>query len=104
MVNFWNCNLRDIKFERNLDFVEVINSHSKVVYCIQTDTLWWRPELGYSRTEPIFRYNLKNFIKEVENEFPMTEVYNSTYDVTIDDELSLVCEYLKFVRKKFKRV
>lgn len=102
-MHYWECDMRDIIFSRKFDFVKVVNTYTTILYCLSTDTLWWRPELQCQEVAPIFRATLKEFKKEIHNDFPNTDVLSSNYQVFIYHELSDVYIYLKHLKKKWWR-
>ena len=43
LLYFWDTNIRNIQFKDNERFTDVENTHSKVLYAIDSDTVWWKP-------------------------------------------------------------
>ncbi|MDT7830442.1 hypothetical protein RQM65_17370 [Pricia sp. S334] len=73
--------------------MEVSNTYSKVLYCVQTDTLWWRPASELKKS-PIFRFTLNQFESEINNDFPKTEI-PLHQEVPLAEELLGVHQYLR---------
>lgn len=95
LLYFWGTNIRNIQFKADERFTEVENMHSKVVYAIDSDTVWWKPYVWSNNPTKIFRGTLEQFNDEVQNNFPSTELYPEMDDFEIKSELLLVCQYLK---------
>lgn len=92
---FWDTNIRDIKFKNEERFTIVTNTHSKVIYAIDSDTIWWKPYSSNNNKMKIFRGNLDSFCYEVQNGFPTTDLHPKMDDFEIERELLLVCRYLR---------
>lgn len=69
---------------KHQSFTTVINRHTKVLYAIDSDTIWWGS----------FRGNLAAFKNEIETEFPKTKVGQES-EVFVYDELRRVLIYLE---------
>lgn len=95
LLYFWETNIRDIQYKNEERFTEVENTHSKVIYAIDSDTVWWKPYSWSHNKVKIFRSNLDSFCNEVQNGFPITDLHPKMDDFEIEKELLLVCRYLK---------
>ena len=95
LLYFWDTNIRNIQFKDNERFTDVENTHSKVIYAIDSDTVWWKPYSWSNDVKKIFRGSLEQFSHEVQNGFPTTDLYPEMGDYEIENELLLVCRYLK---------
>lgn len=95
LLYFWETNVRNIQFKTYERITEVENMHSKVLYAINSDTVWWKPYVWSNDSKKIFRGTLEQFAYEVENRFPTTDLHPQMDDFEIEEELLLVCHYLK---------
>ena len=95
LLYFWDTNIRNIQFKDDERFTDVENTHSKVLYAIDSDTVWWKPYSWNNDVKKIFRGTLEQFYHEVHNGFPTTDLYPEMDDYEIRDELLFVCRYLK---------
>lgn len=104
-VKFWGSDLRSTFFNHEfLDFIEVINTNSRVTYCCGYDIVWYKYEEWGVDTHPIHSYTLQEFIYEVENEFPIAGIWPCVYDVHIQAELLRAIECFKLERAFQNRI
>lgn len=102
LLYFWEINTSNIQFKKNERFTNVENTHSKIIYAIDSDTVWWKPHVWNSDVKKIFRGTLEQFSNEVQNGFPTTDLYPEMDDFEIESELFRVCQYLKSWRQTEK--
>lgn len=95
LLYFWDTDICNIQFKDNERFTNVENTHSKVIYAIDSDTVWWKPYSWNNDVKKIFRGTLEQFSHEVQNGFPTTDLHPKMDDFEIESELLLVCRYLK---------
>ncbi|PHR86030.1 MAG: hypothetical protein COA80_19975 [Leeuwenhoekiella sp.] len=102
----WHTNLRDAFHDWSAppEIVKVESNNSTVVYCADQDVLWWKQEDWFYEKHLIWRSTLQDFIDEVANEYPKTEILQTAMGVYIDDELELVSDYLKKVKAFHQRM
>lgn len=50
---------RSIRFKNYEKFTDVENTHSKVIYAIDSDTAWWKPYVWSNNVKKIFRGTLE---------------------------------------------
>lgn len=90
---FWETNILKIDFATDQQFSIIKSEKSKIIYAIDSDIIWWKP---YSRFENHpFRHNVQEFLSEVNNNFPTTNIYSEMDDLDVKKELRAVCAYIQ---------
>lgn len=95
LLYFQETNTRNIQLKTYERFTDVENTHSKVIYAIDSDSDWWKPNVWSNDAKKVFRGTLEQFYNEVENSFLTTDLHPEVDDLEIRRELLLVCQYLK---------
>ncbi|PVX49882.1 hypothetical protein C7377_1520 [Balneicella halophila] len=75
-------------------------SETKLLYGIDAKTIWWQP----LNKEPLTKYkphrfSVEEFLNEVYNDFPTTDVYPYMEDYEVEFELAAFCEYIQVMHK-----
>lgn len=96
---FLETNVNDLKMIENEEFTEVFNKNSKVLYAIDSDIVWWKPN-SWNKKIGIFRGSLKEFSNEVQDGFPTTDIWPDV-EMFIGSELEHVIRYLESWQKRF---
>ncbi len=92
----WNINYEEIDFEEGvIRFVDILGKYCKVIICTYSNILWWSHRYKYD-DDILYRHTFNEFIDEVQNNFPTTEVYPEMDDNEEESELLAICEYLKY--------
>lgn len=100
LLYLWDTNIRDIYFKNRTPITEIINENCKVIYAIYDDVVWWKAYSWNDDDKKIFKGSLKEFIHEVRNDYPKTQLDFLGVDFEQDDELLKVCDYLERWSKK----
>ncbi|MCC4214410.1 pentapeptide repeat-containing protein [Leeuwenhoekiella parthenopeia] len=101
---FWKTRIVDIDFaycERPVIF-RVENPSCIVVYCVDQDVLWWKPEFWAGKSPRIWRSGLQEFEFEIKNTYPKTQVLQSPLGAFVDEELQLVCSYFQALKAHYR--
>ncbi|MGC9354220.1 MAG: pentapeptide repeat-containing protein, partial [Mariniphaga sp.] len=97
---FLETNAYDLSLIEDEKFTEIYNKYSNVLYAINSDVVWWKPN-SYNKKVGIFRGSLKEFSDEVRNGFPTTDIWPDV-EVLIGSELEHVIKYLESWKKRFE--
>lgn len=99
---FWNTNIELIEFSENEKFTIIENTNSKVIYAIESNIIWWLPHHTISTPPKIpFRQTLDEFICEIKQGFPTSDIHPEMSDLEVEYELCSVAEYLKYWQRSY---
>lgn len=94
---FWETNLSEINFAKDEPITIIENRRSKAVLAIDSDVIWWKT---HNRIEILpFRNSVKEFLEEVGNNFPSTDIYLDMDDFDVKEEMLAVCAYIHYLKK-----
>lgn len=89
---FWETNIEEFDFATHQRFTIIENNRSKVIFAIDSDVIWWKP---FRRDEiHPYRHSIQEFLLEVNDRFPTTDVYPEMDDLDVEEELLAVCAYV----------
>ncbi|TNJ41357.1 pentapeptide repeat-containing protein [Tamlana fucoidanivorans] len=100
----WNIkNTEEMWFE-NMDYRYsiILNANSTILYSLDFDVVWWNyREYGYAEPKQVrpLRMTSNEFIAEVKNDYPTTEIYPQCTDDDLDDELVAAVAYIKTIKE-----
>lgn len=93
---FWEINIHDIEFATPQRFSIINNNRSQIIYAIDSDVIWWKPYIYSCPKIRPFRHSVKEFMLELNNNFPTTDIYPEMEDFDVEEELLAVSVYIKY--------
>ncbi|MFZ5431177.1 MAG: pentapeptide repeat-containing protein [Bacteroidota bacterium] len=93
---FWEVNIFDLDFPEDERITIVETNQTKVIYAIDSDVIWWKPDCRFRDDLDIFRGTLAEFADGVSREyFSKTDYHIDQSSVGIAFEMHLICQYLE---------
>ena len=93
---FWEVNILDLDFPEDERITIVETNQTKVIYAIDSDVIWWKPDYRFRDALDIFRGSLAEFKDGVSREyFSKTDYHIDQSSVGLAFEMNLICQYLE---------